>query len=109
MRICDWSSDVCSSDLSDVARGGDQIIFARDLLLPVRRDDAVLDRAIIAGDRNIAAVEIIFGGQVDAVRFLRAQVGIAARAVVDQEHIADRKSTRLKSSHYCAKRMQSHA
>src|SRR3546814_14218949 len=35
-----------------------------------------------------AAVEIIFGGQVDAVRFLRTQVGIAARAVVDQEHIA---------------------
>src|SRR3546814_8556057 len=37
---------------------------------------------------DLAAVEIIFGGQVDAVRFLRTQVGIAARAVVDQEHIA---------------------
>src|SRR3546814_10339545 len=44
--------DALEVDRPDVARGGDQVIFAPDLLLPVRRDDAVLDRAIIADRKS---------------------------------------------------------
>src|SRR3546814_16282020 len=36
MRISDWSSDVCSSDL--VASGGDRLTFAGDAIFPVGFD-----------------------------------------------------------------------
>src|SRR3546814_8869426 len=110
MRISDWSSDVCSSDLVHVDR----------VAIDDRRDGVEEGERILAR-RGADAGGEAFGGQraggdddrpgggqrVDAladdgdVRMFRQRAGDAARAevAVDREGRAgDRKSTRLNSS-----------
>src|SRR3546814_7969936 len=56
MRISDWSSDVCSSDLA-VARGGDAAVLrlqeANARITEIRRDRAsdIVGRAVVDDDR----------------------------------------------------------
>src|SRR3546814_5821392 len=141
MRISDWSSDVCSSDLqllhelagraaeedlraaafaahagNDRARPvADAKHLARDLLVaadhafrPAQVDDdmAKLHPLHHAGDDLVHAVLELF--------ILPLALGVADLL---EDHLlgglgsnaADRKSTRLNSSHYCAYRMPSSA
>src|SRR3546814_3464382 len=62
MRISDWSSDVCSSDL--FSEGGQQLILSVQLPL------SVVIEALGAGARNFVA--LFFGCVVFALVFLRA-------------------------------------
>src|SRR3546814_3742240 len=104
MRISDWSSDVCSSDLATIAVG--------DLHEHVRarvatghragRTDRKHPLALIADithrrARGIGAHERLGPGLIAGKQKLT--IGVTA----------DRKSTRLNSSHSCASRMPSSA
>src|SRR3546814_7621898 len=81
MRISDWSSDVCSSDLGLVGIGK----IARDQHLP----------AIRADDRYELVATASRHAQVDGVP---GHADIAAMIAGDHR-LGDRKSTRLNSSH----------
>src|SRR3546814_4242833 len=98
MRISDWSSDVCSSDLLRAlghppplrlgGRGlGDRLLLLQGLAR--QRRPAGRRRAMIL----FPAIDLKDG---QAVRLLR---GDMASATVFNEDPADRKSTRLNSSH----------
>src|SRR3546814_6997147 len=116
MRISDLSSDVCSSDLrrcpcivlqheEAVGAGADQI-GAADM-----RPDAVwrLDASHRQPELRIGEDEF-FGDQPYA-QDLAAAIDVEEKGV-DRGYTllkADRKSTRLNSSHYCAYRMPSAA
>src|SRR3546814_1645770 len=104
MRISDWSSDVCSSDLGidlfqrqafdrsveDVERRGG---FGEDLPVIHRINE-------LAGERD----RIARGGGYHGILLTRPQRGDPAVELVLGE---DRMGTRLNSSHYCASRMPS--
>src|SRR3546814_1719148 len=122
MRISDWSSDVCSSDLSAtmrsalgqfVGQGGSERIVALPQpieIIPERAIDALADHRAIEG--------FLIGGLGDGD-------GRVGRGAFDDRHgrvllaglihggdlvqSEDRKSTRLNSSHSCATRMPSFA
>src|SRR3546814_2124659 len=103
MRISDWSSDVCSSDLHRVCLEH----AALEDRLRVRRLDRVLDRVPVEGHADVEAVRPCrlrrerrapHRTQHQAVAGLGLQFGVAR---------GDRKSTRLNSSHYFSSRMPS--
>src|SRR3546814_4056140 len=98
MRISDWSSDVCSSDLQEDRlhhrRGGAQADFL-GIGLDLHALETTRQRDDDAED-----------GRLDQPH----------PQVMDRHHLPqpldegeDRKSTRLNSSHYCASRMPSYA
>src|SRR3546814_5112272 len=133
MRISDWSSDVCSSDLGDsfdvdrdhpapvIVRHGRQVPPYRDARIVAQQ----VDRAVVAvypiGDRR----HLIWPGDVELdgrpVQFLGHRLSRLQFAVGnDDMHIGtrkgprhaapdatDRKSKHLNYSHYCAHRMPS--
>src|SRR3546814_5575969 len=100
LRISDWSSDVCSSDLlyghqptlgtSDAAAAfGRRTPASRPSSCRMPLASTSIERCILARpcpDRDAAA--------------------LAQQPQQDAERLADRKSTRLNSSHSCASRMQ---
>src|SRR3546814_6824069 len=97
MRISDWSSDVCSSDLQEE-------VF--DALPEVAGGLAV--QHLRAGHPDHFAAAIVVWAEGDAPGILRAQVALDRRqhlraktlALDHHAHLAvDRKSTRLNSSH----------
>src|SRR3546814_3976267 len=97
MRISYWSSDVCSSDLQSLALGIDDHL--RDVLAIgdlVVRADADLGHGVVA-DRASQ------GGRLESQHSLAGLRPPACRQGVilalDVEYQADRKSTRLNSSH----------
>src|SRR3546814_6551348 len=103
MRISDWSSDVCSSDLRSnccsIAPGGCLAELHRDLrervgLFLHRFGIAAVDRGLGVGDRRF---DLTLERGVDLV----AMLGQLAFGGVDQAFgvVLDRKSTRLNSSH----------
>src|SRR3546814_4053861 len=104
MRISDWSSDVCSSDLA-----GDHVDDPLDWRL---RALSVLHHSNDAGKRRILAdlgrLELEAAGFVD-----RCPDDLVAVLFLDRHRFArdhrDRQSTRLNSSHYCAPRLLSSA
>src|SRR3546814_1680982 len=121
MRISDWSSDVCSSDLIAAVEGyalggGFEIALTCDLI--VAGDSArfglpEVKRGLVANagglvrlprqlPRRIAS-ELVLTGELVAPPWL-ASHGLINRVV---ESGTDRKSTRLNSSHKCAPRMPS--
>src|SRR3546814_10682156 len=107
MRISDWSSDVCSSDLGDGERAVEQFGVGHDL-----GDEAIflggLRVEAVAGQEQFGGARIaehaleqprpaVAGDDADldeAARELRALGGDA-----DITGAGDRKSTRLSSSH----------
>src|SRR3546814_10688240 len=115
MRISDWSSDVCSSDLVADAGKPDQHwqVDPRDHLyigLAHQRNGEVGRRsAEHAGeqDHTLAAVDPCGGGRYVGP----ARLHVVIWAHTDRLHpfLTDRKSTRLNSSHSCASRMTSTA
>src|SRR3546814_2948819 len=113
MRISDWSSDVCSSDLVDAS--GEQRLLARAVIdasgtwqrpnpigidgLPVPGEAEAAER-IAYGIPDVAGREraryagrrvLVIGGGHSAIN--------AALALMELQGEADRKSTRLNSSH----------
>src|SRR3546814_4998086 len=84
MRISDWSSDVCSSDLQGQDRRGAQGAHAGH---GEDARQAVDDVADLDRDEGVAHLKVVEFRLPDAV------------AVADGEGLQDRKSTRLNSSH----------
>src|SRR3546814_7716617 len=97
MRISDWSSDVCSSDLDLVIRGGENI-YPSEVEAAILATNLVAEAAVVGqpdavmGEVPVAFVAVADGGNVDALL-------PALQAQVDQALARDRKSTRLNSSH----------
>src|SRR3546814_1689360 len=125
MRISDWSSDVCSSDLLDALRGADQSAGAADIdfAFPGHRIRSAIGavRREGPGCALLVAREVLGDLRDDVARALdddavarphpqpRDLVGIVERRVGDDDAAhrhglqpRDRKSTRLNSSHSCA-------
>src|SRR3546814_2839702 len=105
MRISDWSSDVCSSDLAALALGG---------VLVAKRTGTGADRFVERAERVAAAaagdVLVPDGDRVGAAGLVRVAECATqrARGLVVVSHrgrtaargdVVDRKSTRLNSSH----------
>src|SRR3546814_6483708 len=100
MRISDWSSDVCSSDLDDVDWHWNRIFagavlttllgVGAELAAPENRQDG--NRIVIAG-RDSAQDSINQVGQEITRRNMNIQPTLTERPGLD------RKSTRLNSSH----------
>src|SRR3546814_4841178 len=112
MRISDWSSDVCSSDLWTASESAPAF---RLKLAPVRLNvpprtcqcaTAITEApaaAIVVGDHRVEPIHVVIAVVVDSrLRTIHADV-------FGQAIPKDRKSTRLNSSHSCATRMPSSA
>src|SRR3546814_9935866 len=111
MRISDWSSDVCSSDLEvenarlaergagDNRELGGMITGAPEMLKVARTIERVAN----------LDVSVMLLGASGTGKALLARGLHEASARRDGAFVADRKSTRLNSSHYCASRMPSSA
>src|SRR3546814_1188120 len=129
MRISDWSSDVCSSDL---LRGAEKVAAAAidDAVRRAIGQDTLIDRGILerrvelaigAVDADLPVIaEALFGANDIFIDRLVFEVGgddaverrdravVAKHAVVAPAFgaVRDRKSTSMNSSNYCAYRMQ---
>src|SRR3546814_6848940 len=107
MRISDWSSDVCSSDLHDnradphrARAGATDALMALDLdlyrqkLLDRRAELQREDESVVA-DRAPVALDQESVGRLSRIDAMQVQ----AMALAQQRRRQDRKSTRLNSSH----------
>src|SRR3546814_5548691 len=112
MRISDWSSDVCSSDLPDAEAHGQRIECDIAPGLVVEGDRNLLFQAV----SNLLDNAIKYGGDGGAVSVRAVRTGAATEIVVADRgpgiappyreevmerffRLPDRKSTRLNSSH----------
>src|SRR3546814_3713955 len=127
MRISDWSSDVCSSDLAQHPRPGhaDDPQQARARLLPGHAAHVVgrpLPGLALLGHVEVEHTEF----EAETAQEFAATGGFRGemqhhgripcrprpapvRRAPTPFRLTDRKSTRLNSSHYCASRMPSSA
>src|SRR3546814_4273652 len=109
MRISDWSSDVCSSDLvaasvtawHPAVISGRRVGFAGELLAAIRQIAGEIGGATTASAETAAT--LLAGDRIDA-RAVADLVLVLARAVREETGgglllLIDRKSTRLNSSH----------
>src|SRR3546814_3877941 len=102
MRISDWSSDVCSSDLLEVGAEVDRG-FQGQYLLRGRLDAEVAQHGLVGelhlgggdGDTHAAGLQQRSAAELH-VGALVERTGAGAAAVAEAQ---DRKSTRLNSSH----------
>src|SRR3546814_7801024 len=105
MRISDWSSDVCSSDLQNgrSADGGFDELLVQGKDLAQRRIRARLGRQahdVLEERAKVLVLEQGLGLREGGVaRERRVEGGLVG--------LVDRKSTSLNSSHQCAARMPS--
>src|SRR3546814_8124154 len=113
MRISDWSSDVCSSDLASI-----QVHFDDNRLLPLLYGEHDKHLAQIERKLGISLISrsnhLAISGPSDSTDVARVALRKLYRDlkrghVVDAAEIEDRKSTRLNSSHKCATSMPSSA
>src|SRR3546814_7779501 len=93
MRISDWSSDVCSSDLKLVTVGIDD----RHVPFAYHVDERLIAEALVAHLDRVAQLQAVLriGKQVEEAREIVA-IELLCRHELPVE---DRKSTRLNSSH----------
>src|SRR3546814_4117685 len=99
MRISDWSSDVCSSDLIDALReGGVDFILIETIVDTLNAKAGVL-AAIEAGEARGTEVPLMISMTLTDMsgRNLSGHSVEAFWAAI--RHARDRKSTRLNSSH----------
>src|SRR3546814_4990331 len=102
MRISDWSSDVCSSDLRSGAGEGEfdrpnGVAVVDELLFVVERDNRRVQVLRLPGFSHVASFgndefEKPYGIWVN-------RTGNGYEVYVTDAYMADRKSTRLNSSH----------
>src|SRR3546814_4896941 len=109
MRISDWSSDVCSSDLGAAGRGkvGEAVGEAQ----PVGKGPllARLDRPLGHPEQADVVVALGIAGDLDELRHTfapaverldpGARSALVVKVEIDVAAAVDRKSTRLNSSH----------
>src|SRR3546814_7045237 len=95
MRISDWSSDVCSSDLLEVTPSGPASAALAVERLALAFDDDTRSRVLAKGSELRATAEINSSG----VGLITGQWEVATGATSHWPVIRDRKSTRLNSSH----------
>src|SRR3546814_9142874 len=114
MRISDWSSDVCSSDLGELTiRPATGLTLAANALwLKTRIND--YDGTNAAGQpENFDGAEFIYSPEFQGSVTLAYDTPVSdtfdLTGAVRARYQRDRKSTRLNSSHYCASRMPSSA
>src|SRR3546814_2532017 len=101
MRISDWSSDVCSSDL---ASGGDRAIVAREIEKIALFLDAGADRP---GEIDDAALDAIGAdlGDAEMSRAIAAAVGGDTAAIRSEEHTSELQSLmRISYAVFCLKK-----
>src|SRR3546814_2502408 len=101
MRISDWSSDVCSSDL-----GGDEDGVANEIndqLYTTPEDALATVAALGAGEKGRYMTALTFGNVHGVYKpgnvKLRPEILRTAQDAVASQLGLDRKSTRLNSSH----------
>src|SRR3546814_7518032 len=99
MRISDWSSDVYSSDLREVRTSTDN--GSVDIAVP-RTDDAYR----VDLDTDNGSTDSMVATDPTSERSITARSNNGSLTV---GYLADRKSTRLNSSHSCAYRIPSSA
>src|SRR3546814_3746975 len=114
MRISDWSSDVCSSDLFERIAVEACIAFDINAVGACRQraKDAALgggQRGIEIGHEAMIGTDRYRGSRPYMERALLAAVAPTGRSYNGRATTGDRKSTRLNSSHSCASRMPSSA
>src|SRR3546814_8047361 len=104
MRISDWSSDVCSSDLTSMRLIGHLSLDSRDA---DHAEQFYFEVAVegLTECGNSAVEEVVIKR---ALRSKHAQ-GVRCYHQIEFAKELDRKSTRLNSSHQCAYRMPSSA
>src|SRR3546814_8507304 len=101
MRISDWSSDVCSSDLSAPVIVGEVMLAASAIEIIGGTPLIALDRIYTGPGRIIAKAEFLLPGGSVKDRAAKA-ILLAAREngrLKPGMPVVDRKSTRLNSSH----------
>src|SRR3546814_7620996 len=107
MRISDWSSDVCSSDLPDVAENPAELVVYGGIGRAARNwecYDAIIESLKALGDDETLLVQSgkpvgIFPTHADAPRVLIANSNLVPHWATWEHFNEDRKSTRLNSSH----------
>src|SRR3546814_1286447 len=116
MRISDWSSDVCSSDLrvvSEVAAGYPEVS-----LVHMYADNAAMQLVRHTGQFDVKVPGNLFGDILsDLASMCVGSIGMLPSAALREwagacglyEPLQDRKSTRLNSSNSCATRRPSSA
>src|SRR3546814_2482902 len=137
MRISDWSSDVCSSDLKQARDWGYQRLVANKVVLLADAAPPPIARVTEAGCASTLAFELSDGDErilvncggaaltgatipADLARGLRTTPAHSMLVVADSNSNAllangspgkgvARKSTRMNSSHQCASTMTAHA
>src|SRR3546814_10263155 len=106
MRISDWSSDVCSSDLSDLDEATRKQLERGQRVTELMKQKQYAPMSVAEQSLSIYAVD---KGYMDDVPV--GKIGAFEEAL--HAHFAntagDRKSTRLNSSHYCASRIPTSA
>src|SRR3546814_7195718 len=99
MRISDWSSDVCSSDLMQRADAVDQRLIQRELTPDVRMS-ATIQRRLVADQRARAEPSPCqHAGHGQHAEHHKVDLPAEPRRKQRQQADEDRKSTRLNSSH----------
>src|SRR3546814_1453521 len=110
MRISDWSSDVCSSDLD---RQGAQRRHRIDAMFGDLRDHRIRHAVFGIEEENRRRLRRARQPDAQALRHVALVQPILRHArTIDIDvdlRIADRKSTRLNYSHYCATHMPTSA
>src|SRR3546814_4779382 len=102
MRISDWSSDVCSSELETPSDGGMELPVAMGSAVAINFQPTGGGKAAITGDFVLTASEV--NPVLHALRENGIEVTALHNHMLDDEprlffmHL-DRKSTRLNSSH----------
>src|SRR3546814_5952900 len=108
MRISDWSSDVCSSDLLAQELGAqinDKLGLVAELSIGSRIESHAARKNLqpLPGIRNIIAVASGKGGVGKSTVAANLALALAAEGarvgLLDADIYGDRKSTRLNSSH----------
>src|SRR3546814_3192597 len=103
MRISDWSSDVCSSDLATIGGGA----VAGALALPAIRKRIDADRLVAAGTLITAAAMALLGLATGPAMALPAAVlgGLGWITVRSEEHTSELQSLmRISYAVFCLKK-----
>src|SRR3546814_6646905 len=98
MRISDWSSDVCSSDLTVLSQGANQDPGTRDALESLSAELARMTDRIAALEQEVATLRS--RGPAPSEEVISRLSGETQRLdTMLAQQTEDRKSTRLNSSH----------
>src|SRR3546814_7820992 len=78
MRISDWSSDVCSSDLVDLRdKNGGEPVYGISRFIPVYGDDVLPDKPVDALRKGAGRdVEVVIGTNADEMNLYFVPTGV---------------------------------